>query len=115
MARLRSMLDSHFSASASKPTIQRRAKTRAPWLSNEMDWRKLYVITGIMTFSSKLPKVPPKVITASFLITCAPTWMSISHMTGVNLLVMRDEQGCADDDVISPRTIHGTDDSQRMS
>ena len=48
-------------------------------------------MSGMRTFSSKLPCVPPTVIAVSFPITCAATWRTTSGMTGLTLPGMIDE------------------------
>ncbi len=72
-------------------------------------------MTGIMTLSSKLPKLPLKVMAASLPSTCAQTCRSISHMTGLTLPGMMEEPGCVAGRRNSPRPRRGPEPRKRMS
>src|SRR6185436_11481549 len=75
----------HFSAFAFRPSTHREAKSREPLARIAIDWSRFAIMTGIMTFSSKLPPWAPIVITASLPITWAAIWVSISLITGFTL------------------------------
>ena len=58
-----------------------------------MDSSRSYAITGIMTFSSKLPAAQHHAIVASYPITCAHTISRLSAITGLTLPGMMLEPG----------------------
>ena len=72
-------------------------------------------MTGVITFSSKLPAAPPHAIVASLPITCAQTISSISAITGFTLPGMIELPGCSSGSAISPMPQRGPEPSQRMS
>jgi hypothetical protein len=75
----------------------------------------LCAITGIITFSSKLPCWPPTVTVTWFPITCAQTIISASLITGFTLPGMMDEPGWMAGREISASPDVGPLASQRMS
>ena len=97
------------------PLTQRRAKTWLPLASSSMASRRLCAMTGIMTFSSKLPKLPLKVMAASLPRTWAQTCSSISHITGLTLPGMMEEPGWVAGRRNSPKPRRGPEPSKRMS
>ena len=80
-----------------------------------MDWSRFRAMSGIWTFSSKLPCIPPTVIAVSFPITWAETWQTTSGMTGFTLPGMIDEPFWSSGMKISARPVRGPDPIQRMS
>ena len=52
-------------------------------------------MSGMRTFSSNWPCMPPTVTAVSLPITCAPTWSTTSGMTGLTLPGMIDEPFCS--------------------
>ena len=84
------------------------AKSRA-------DWIKLYAITGINTFSSKLPWLAAKPTAASFPITWTATIVTASHWVGFTFPGIIEEPGSFSGIWISPRPSRGPEASQRTS
>ena len=64
-------------------------------------------MSGMRTLSSKLPCSPPTVIATSLPITCAPTCMTTSGITGLTLPGMIDEPFCSSGRKISPMPARG--------
>ena len=52
---------------------------------------RLRAISGTRTLSSNWPWLPATVIAASLPITCAPTWITTSEITGLTLPGMIEE------------------------
>jgi hypothetical protein len=75
----------------------------------------LRAITGIITFSSKLPLAPPQVTAASLPITWAATCITISGITGLTFAGMIDDPGLDLGQRISAMPVTGPDPSQRRS
>ena len=97
------------------PATQRSASSGTTAVSSRAEASRLRAITGIMTFSSKLPAAPPNATAASFPITCVHTWHTASQMTGLTLPGMIDEPGCRSGIEISPSPARGPDPIQRRS
>src|SRR5207245_10633212 len=78
-------------------------------------WRKLWMMTGLKTFNSKLPCEPAKAIAALLPWTCTAIMVIASHWVGFTLPGMIDEPGSFSGMRNSPRPQRGPDASQRMS
>src|SRR5207253_8558481 len=77
--------------------------------------RKLWIKTGLKTFSSKLPCDEASPTATSFAITCTQTIVSASDCVGFTLPGMIDEPGSFSGIVSSPRPHRGPLASQRTS
>ena len=75
----------------------------------------LWMMTGLKTFSSKLPDAAPMPTATSFPITCAHTIVSASDCVGFTLPGMIELPGSFSGITISPRPERGPDASQRTS
>ena len=84
-------------------------------MSKRIDSSRLRAISGTNTLSSKLPCEPANAIAASLPITCAPTWVTTSAITGFTLPGMIDEPGCRSGRRISARPVRGPLPIQRRS
>ena len=73
------------------------------------------MMSGLKTFSSKLPEAAPMPTATSFPITCAATIVSASDCVGLTLPGMIELPGSFSGIVISPRPDRGPDESQRTS
>jgi hypothetical protein len=103
------------SPSASRLSTSRSAKLRDPAARSAMDSRTSYAITGIMTFSSKLPAAPDHAIVASYPITCAQTMSRLSAITGFTLPGMMLDPGCTAGRRSSPSPQRGPEPNHRIS
>ena len=72
-------------------------------------------MTGIMTFSSKLPAAAHQAMVASYPITCAQTISRLSAITGFTLPGMMLDPGWTAGRFSSPRPQRGPEPSQRIS
>ncbi len=72
-------------------------------------------ISGLYTFSSKLPEAPPSAVATSFPITCAQTMVIASDCVGFTFPGMIELPGSFSGIVISPIPQRGPDASQRTS
>ena len=97
------------------PSMQRSANSRLTLLSRRIDSSRLRAIIGMNTLSSNAPWVPPKVTATSLPMTCAPTWVTASGMTGLTLPGMIELPGCRSGSRISPRPVRGPLPIQRRS
>ena len=97
------------------PVMHRSAKTRDTFASSRTDSSTLRAMTGSITFSSKLPAAPPNTTAASLPMTCATTWQTASHSTGLTLPGMIDEPGCRSGRNSSVRPVRGPEPIHRMS
>src|SRR5258707_2755325 len=79
--------------SAVIPLTQWSASTRDADDSRLIEDRTFWAITGIITFSSRLPAAPAKATAASFPMTWAQTWPTASQITGLTLPGMIDDPG----------------------
>ena len=77
--------------------------------------RKLNIITGLKTFSSKCPLLPPIPIVTSFPITCAAIIVSASHWVGFTFPGMIEEPGSLSGIKSSPMPDRGPLARSRMS
>ena len=84
-------------------------------MSSCIDSSRLRAITGSITFSSKLPEAPAKVIAASLPITWAHTWSVASGITGLTLPGMMLDPGWRSCRWISARPAVGPLPIQRRS
>ncbi len=75
----------------------------------------LWMMSGLKTFSSKLPDAPPMPTATSFPITCAHTIVMASDCVGFTLPGMMELPGSFSGIVISPRPDRGPEASQRTS
>ena len=73
------------------------------------------MMSGLKTFSSKLPDAPPIPTATSFPITCAATIVIASDCVGLTLPGMIELPGSFSGIVISPRPERGPEASQRTS
>ena len=99
----------------SMPTTQRSRKESQPSATSRALPRKLWAISGFMTFSSKLPPAPPTPIATSFPRTWAVAIRSASDWVGFTLPGMMELPGSFAGIRISPIPERGPEDSQRMS
>src|SRR5512146_551130 len=107
--------DSMRSRFTVNPATALSAKSLAALPRIVMDWRRLWAITGNITFSSKFPCWFAMVIAASFPVTWADTIIIISHITGFTLPGMMLEPGWSAGRAISPRPAIGPLFIQRRS
>ena len=77
--------------------------------------RKLKIITGLNTLSSKLPCEPAMPMVVSLPITCTQTMVMASLWVGFTLPGMIDDPGSFSGRISSPSPARGPDASQRMS
>ncbi len=103
------------SRSASIPSTTLSASSRAAFAISRADSSTLRAITGIITFSSRLPWLPEKPTVASLPMTCAQTIIVASQITGLTLPGMIELPGCRSGRWISASPVRGPDDSQRRS
>ena len=89
------------------PSTHFSRNTVAVLVSSATDCSRLRAISGMRTFSSKLPCVPATVIAVSLPITWAPTCMTTSGMTGLTLPGMIEEPFWSSGRKISPRPQRG--------
>src|SRR5882757_509226 len=101
--------------SASAPATTLSASSRDTAVSSRADSSTLRAITGIITFSSKLPWVPEKPTVASLPITWAATIMVASQITGLTLPGMIELPGCRSGRCTSASPVRGPEESQRRS
>src|SRR3990170_6875442 len=80
-----------------------------------IDHSRLWAMTGIIVFSSKLPHWLPRATTRSLPCTCAQAWMTDSAMTGLTLPGMIEDPGCTAGRASSPSPARGPLPIQRMS
>src|SRR2546430_11052042 len=73
------------------------------------------MMTGLNTFSSKLPCEPAKPMAASLPMTCTATMVRASDCVGFTLPGMMEEPGSFSGSVSSPRPQRGPEASQRIS
>ena len=104
-----------FARLASMPAAQRSLNERIASARRSTDCRKLYAITGMKTFSSKLPWEAAKPMAASLPITCTATIVTASHWVGLTLPGMMELPGSLAGMVISPKPRRGPLASQRTS
>ena len=77
--------------------------------------KKLKIITGLKTFSSKWPLLPPIPMVTSLPITCAAIMVNASHCVGFTLPGMMEEPGSLSGIKISPMPLLGPLDNIRIS
>ena len=94
----------HFSANIVELVVSR-------WI----DWIRLRPISGIRTFSSNWPCMPPIVIAVSLPITCAATCSTTSGITGLTLPGMIEEPFCSSGRNSSPMPARGPEPISAMS
>ncbi len=75
----------------------------------------LWMITGLHTLSSRLPRLPATATAASFPMTWMQTMIMASHWVGLTLPGMIDEPGSLGGSTSSASPLLGPDPSQRMS
>ena len=80
-----------------------------------MECSRLRIITGLKTFSSKLPSAPAILTAVSLPITCTATMVMASAWVGFTLPGMIDEPGSFSGRTSSPSPERGPEPSQRMS
>src|SRR5262245_45607470 len=80
-----------------------------------MEWIRLWIMSGLKTFSSKLPCAPAMVTAVSLPMVCTHTIVMASDWVGLTLPGMMDEPGSLAGRVNSPRPERGPEPSQRMS
>ena len=97
------------------PRAQCSSKLRAPSASSRALCRKLWIITGLKTLSSKLPEAPATLMATSLPNTCAQSIVSASHWVGLTLPGMIELPGSFSGMRISPRPQRGPEASQRTS
>ena len=97
------------------PTTQCSRKLSLPSPSSRALIRKLKMIIGLKTFSSKLPDAPPMLTATSLPITCAHSMVSASAWVGFTLPGMIELPGSFSGMVISPMPQRGPEASQRTS
>ena len=73
------------------------------------------MITGLHTFSSRLPRLPATATAVSLPMTWMQTMIMASHWVGLTLPGMIDEPGSFGGSTSSPSPLRGPDPSQRMS
>src|SRR3954451_2985512 len=95
--------------------MQRSASNRLLVDSSRTDSRRFRAITGIITFSSKLPDAPATVTVASLPTTWAHTIRVASGSTGLTFPGMMLDPGCRSGRLISARPVRGPDDIHRRS
>ena len=93
----------------------RVSKLRLPAASSSMESSRSQAMSGIITFSSKLPAAAHQAMAASCPITCAHTISRLSAITGLTLPGMMLEPGCTAGRRSSPMPQRGPEPSQRMS
>ena len=82
------------SSFGSMPSTSFVANTRAVLANSVADSSTFRAITGMNTFNSNCPWEPANATAVSLPITCAATWVAVSHSTGFTLPGMIDEPGC---------------------
>ena len=97
------------------PSAQKRSKFTHASASSRTLCSTLWMMSGLKTFSSKLPDAAPIVTATSFPITCAATIVIASHCVGLTLPGMIELPGSFSGIVISPRPERGPEASQRTS
>ena len=103
------------SRSACTPSIANSRNESHASARRSTECRKLKIITGLNTLSSKLPCEPAIPMVASLPITCTQTIVMASLWVGFTLPGMIDEPGSFSGRISSPRPARGPDASQRMS
>ncbi len=98
------MPSTHFSAS-SRDALERM----------RIECSRLRAISGMRTFSSNWPCMPPIVMAVSLPITCAATWSTTSGITGLTLPGMIDEPFCSSGSASSPMPVRGPEPISAMS
>ncbi|CFW03862.1 Uncharacterised protein [Bordetella pertussis] len=86
-----------------------------PSASRRTDCRKLWITSGLKTFSSKLPLAPPTLMATSLPMTCAASIVTASHWVGLTLPGMMELPGSFSGMLISPSPERGPLASQRTS
>ena len=99
----------------SMPWAQCSSNERMPSASRRALCRKLWAISGLNTFSSKLPWAPPTVSATSLPNTWQHSIVMASHWVGLTLPGMIELPGSFSGIVISPRPERGPDAIQRTS
>ena len=84
-------------------------------VSRSTECKKLWIITGLKTLSSKLPCEPAMPTAASLPSTCTQTIVMASLWVGFTFPGMIDDPGSFSGRISSPRPPRGPDASQRMS
>src|SRR5699024_1669147 len=105
----------HCSIFASMPSIQYCLKVINTLSIILIDWCKLNVNTGSMTFSSNCPASDAIEIVWSFPTTWNATWFTTSQITGLIFPGIIDEPGCLAGKLISPNPALGPEDIKRKS
>ena len=83
--------------------------------SSRTECRKLWMITGLKTFSSKFPCEPANPIAASLPNTCTATMVIASDCVGFTFPGMIDDPGSFSGSISSPSPARGPEASQRTS
>ena len=97
------------------PSTQNSRKVRQLSARMRTECKKLLIITGLNTFSSKLPWLPATVTVTSLPKTWQATMVMASDWVGLTLPGMIDDPGSFSGRVSSPSPLRGPLPSQRMS
>ncbi len=103
------------SSLGASPSMQKRVNESDASVSNLIERRRLWIITGLATFSSRLPREPAMATAASFPNTWMQTMIIASHWVGLTLPGMMEDPGSLAGRMSSPRPLRGPDPSHRMS
>ena len=103
------------SRSGSMPTAQCSRNDSQASASRRIERRTLWTISGLKTFSSKLPEAPPIATATSLPITWAQTIVIASHCVGLTLPGMMLLPGSFSGMRSSPMPARGPEASQRTS
>ena len=98
-----------------RPSTQNSRNVRQASARIFAECSRLRIITGLNTFSSKLPCEPANVMAASLPITWHATMVMASDCVGLTLPGMIDEPGSFSGRISSPSPLRGPEPSQRMS
>ncbi len=102
IARLFSIISSQRFLSALIPLMHLSANTSDARPISSIDCKRLWLLTGIITFNSKFPNCPPIEMVKSFPITWAATWHTASGITGLTFPGMIEDPGWTGGINISP-------------
>src|SRR5581483_1624312 len=91
------------------------SKPRHPAARSLAEPRKLWMMSGLKTLSSKLPDAPPMFTATSLPSTCAAIMVTASDCVGLTLPGMMEEPGSFSGILSSPRPARGPEASQRTS
>ena len=99
----------------SSPSTQNRVKVAEASVSSRTECSTLWMITGLQTFSSRLPRAPAMATAASLPYTWMQTMIMASLWVGLTLPGMIDEPGSFSGRSSSPSPLRGPEPSHRMS